>query len=354
MNIRVIYCYLFILAGWLVSACGGHRSGDTVLESFGKHAIVLTPTEIIDLESYGFEMPAEPTVVGDWVALSEAVSIERHISLLNYRTGEHFPLLLHGRGPGELQNPSFRTVRDSCLILIDQSSRVAVSVPIRLSAEAGRAVMDTIARFDTAVPYVSRYVPAVGGQFITTLFSPTDPCWYALRDSLGNVVSTIPPPAFPVLEKMSPSLLGSFLGSSSIVTNPEGDRVCVAMAPACVLSFSSIEGNSLKEYYRLEACPPPIVGQGDGSSYAADLRTYFGVSCADGQYIYYLYANKDGFAEIPGYECEHLLVFDWQGNPCCHYELIYPASGICMYGGKLYCTTTYPESRLYIYDGVLQ
>ena len=354
MNIRVINHYLCLfLAGWLVPACG-HRSSDTVLESFGEHAVVLTPTEIIDLESYGFEMPAEPTVVGDWVALSEAVSIERHISMLNYRTGEHFPLILHGRGPGELQNPSFRTVRDSCLILMDQSSRVAVSVPILPSAEAGRAVMDTIARFDTKVPYVSRYVPAVGGQFITTLFSPTDPCWYALRDSLGNVVSTIPLPAFPVLEMMSKSLLGSFLGSSSIVTNPEGDRVCVAMAPACVLSFSSIEGNSLKEYYRLETCPPPIVGQGEGSSYAADLRTYFGVSCADGKYIYYLYSGKDNTSDVPCYECGHLLVFDWQGNPCRHFELTHPASGICLHDGKLYCTTTYPESRLYIYEGVVQ
>ena len=69
-------------------------------------------------------------------------------------------------------------------------------------------------------------------------------------------------------------------------------------------------------------------------------------------YVYLLYTGKQRPGDengVPSYECNHLLVYDWDGNFVTRYYLSKPVLNIFLDGNELYCLTQTPTDKLYVY-----
>lgn len=52
----------------------------------------------------------------------------------------------------------------------------------------------------------------------------------------------------------------------------------------------------------------------------------------------------------PSYQCAHLLIYNWELEPIMRYELNHSINSFCVEGDTLYGVSSYPESRLYVYQ----
>ena len=79
------------------------------------------------------------------------------------------------------------------------------------------------------------------------------------------------------------------------------------------------------------------------------LDCFHGIA-SDRDYVYLLYSGRKWPGEeVPSYECNHLLVYDWDGNFVTRYDLAQRAMSIFHDGNELYCLTQYPSDKLYVY-----
>ena len=77
----------------------------------------------------------------------------------------------------------------------------------------------------------------------------------------------------------------------------------------------------------------------------------FNAICSDASFVYLLYSGNPLFGgAVPGYECRHLLVYNWSGKPERHYVLSNHASSIYVEDGIAYCGTSFPEAGIFMYQ----
>ena len=334
------------------SICCCHNKTESYLESLHLKEISVEPSEIIDLEQYNIFLATHLVVYEDWAVLKESQSANL-VTILNLKTGEHFGLLRQGRGPGELQNPNSLTGKGEDFTTGDTGTRTFVSVNIPRSVLEKSAVMDTILKYGIKHSSISNPVWVKDGCFVSSCDSYPEIGWYALRDPRGEVLSTVSPPFQLQLKEMELAFRSSFLSSSFFITNPAGDRICVSMNQSETISFAVIENGQLHELVRYENTPPPVHTIGGTTHFDSDARQYFGASAADDRYVYLTYSGRklfDSKATIPSYEKDHLIVYDWGGKPQYHFRLRDPVLGVYLYQGRLYCTTTYPTSKILVYN----
>jgi hypothetical protein len=121
--------------------------------------------------------------------------------------------------------------------------------------------------------------------------------------------------------------------STHISISPNGKKVVVAMQDAGFISFINIEGNELKEYKQIKYHPPEVYveemqdGGKTGTSIAnsRDSKVGFCSIDCDDNYIYAIYSGRTSNSHGGlSHHCEHLLVYDWQGNPVKRYLLDIP------------------------------
>ncbi len=72
---------------------------------------------------------------------------------------------------------------------------------------------------------------------------------------------------------------------------------------------------------------------------------------SDSDKVYLLYSGKPfDNADSPNYECNHLIVYDWDGIPKRHIVLGESVMSIAVDGDALYGLSSWPDSRILIYD----
>ena len=124
----------------------------------------------------------------------------------------------------------------------------------------------------------------------------------------------------------------------------------VLLAICIVLLYQRVPEKARKIYY-----PPLISASKDdravSPSYDPENRRGFCGVGSDNTRIYLLYSGKkSGESSSPSYQCGHLLVYDWEGNPVVHYELTAEVNSVCIEGRSIYGVSSHPSGRLYRYD----
>lgn len=72
---------------------------------------------------------------------------------------------------------------------------------------------------------------------------------------------------------------------------------------------------------------------------------------SDSDKVYLLYSGKPfDNADSPNYECNHLIVYDWDGILKRHIVLGESVMSIAVDGDALYGLSSWPDSRILIYD----
>ncbi len=67
--------------------------------------------------------------------------------------------------------------------------------------------------------------------------------------------------------------------------------------------------------------------------------------------VYLLYSGKPfDNADAPNYECNHLIIYGWDGTPKRHIVLGESVMSIAVDGNMLYGLSSWPDSRILVYD----
>ena len=126
------------------------------------------------------------------------------------------------------------------------------------------------------------------------------------------------------------------------------------MADCGTFSVFDINGDSLTERVRKIYYEPRLYSlEGKMISPAHDrsnTQAFYSAASTE-ENIYLLFSGKQlGDMTDPTYECSHLLVYDWDGNPIRRYELEHPITSIHLQAGRIYGVSTFPTAAYYVYE----
>lgn len=320
----------------MLSSCSSER--DPYLRSLKLNAEPLTAVDSLNIDQFNlFQVRDVVKLDGDWLLMSSTGG-DYKLLFLNTATSEHFFAIRKGRGPGEMIGGSSLHECGGRAIFYDRPKSVCIRINAKETIKSQSVVTDTISLF---------YGPSMPTDFMTTCGENgfisgnvlDDNVWYSYYDRTGNVISSVKALDFEEISKSRDHKI-SFLASCKYVSSPDGSRVCVASVGSPSLSFAEVSSGNLSEYKRL-AVPP---AKGNASE---TISAFVGIA-ADDDYVYLTYSgHKIRNDVLPSEESNHLIVYDWNGNPVKHYLLNRNVNSIHVDGKYIWASSTYPESCVY-------
>ncbi|MCM1502598.1 MAG: hypothetical protein NC115_08050 [Bacteroidales bacterium] len=301
---------------------------------------MLEPFDSVDVDNYAvFHLDNVVPVDDEWFLMSSNKG-EYNLMFLNAITSECFSAIRRGRGPGEIVQGSNLYKAGNSATYYDYNGGICVCINLAKTIEYHYPVMDTIGIFRDKVPRPV-YIGMCGKDRFVSGNSADDEVWYSLFDSSGNVMSNIEAWNYKDLTKDRDRRL-SWMLSSKYAANSDGTRICVANVASPTLSFASVEDGMMAEYMRYEVAPPKYG--------TADMTGAFHGLFADDIYVYILYSGHKLSGDLlPSHECNHLVIYSWEGMPIRHYYLSRNISSICIDGNCLIGSSDYPECKVYKY-----
>ena len=324
-----------------IISCSTER--DAFLRSLPLEAQHLEAVDSFNIDRYGLYQP-NSVVKSDngWIVLSSAKGRYK-LLFFNPDTGDHFPVVHNGRGPGEIIQGGSLHGDGKTAVYYDLNSATCIKIHLNETVRSRKVVADTIGNFKGVSKPV--FLTSAGSGFISGNLTDAG-VWYSYYDSKGNIVSNVDALEFNDLPAGGDYAV-SFLISSRYASSPDGRKVCVATVGAPALSFSEIENGNLTEYKRYTMDP---VGMENGRLTPDHVSAFAGMD-ADEDYVYVIYSGHKIRGDVfPADECRHLIIYDWDGNPVRHYRLDRNINSIDVADGCLYGASNYPESAVYKFD----
>lgn len=339
-----------------LSACDWTHTGDPVLDCFPGVGACLSPESEIDLEEIGVFMPSSVLRYRNSLIIEKGQS-DNVVDIYNFSTGEIIHCFRKGRGPGEVVMPSsLQAIADS-LFLYDISRQRYYRLDLQHTISSGEeftAEVNDFSRLDTTSfvrPFVM--VRHNGGVFATGFFPYK--CWFVGIDSDNKIVGGPGYLEYSAISEFPQESQATFHISSKFAISPDERRLICAHCYSAAFSICELKEYSANETFRYVSKREPLVfapnSRSDpGISFAKNHSDGYIDVCADDEYIYLLYSGKPVSGDTPSYVSTHLLLYDWNGNPLKRIELDKGVQSISLDSGKLYCTTSFPDSRILIYD----
>ena len=309
----------------------------------------ITPKSTIDLATYDILQPVSFAKSGNCLAVTDNGG-SKHLIVIDENTGEHLELVPKGRGPGEMIGAMMAPYLDGVTLYDPSASKTLVYIDLQKSMLEGKARMDTLGRFMDGFSFPAKIV-CCGRGLIATVAGRKD-IWYASLDRDGRVISSVEPPRYKEMDEMDESTYFSFLVSSHSTASPDGDKVCSVTPRAAALSFASLDTDGRLSEYRRYELEPPVIVRGDGrGALSKKGKSGFNPPVSDRDNVYLLYSGKPfDNADSPNYECNHLIIYGWDGVPKRHIVLSESVMSIAVDGSVLYGMSSWPDSRILVYD----
>lgn len=337
MKIRISLLAILVI----VSACGSGTFNDSYLNS-----LRIKADELVAADSVSFDdlivQPSKLVIIDDdWVLMSLRRS-DNHLLFLNTKTGDYFPALRKGRGPGEIvQGNSLQRIGEYGLYY-DLDRATCLRIDLKGSVRSHNILFDTLCVFPTSSRPV--FLTQCGDGFISGNITDGN-VWYSYYDKSGEILSSIKALEFDNLSSVPVNNI-SFMISSMFTSSPDGDMVCVANVTSPSLSFSKNENGKLTEYKRISFPPKGIV---KGRMTPEHMSAFNGIT-SDKKFVYVIYSgNKVDGKQIPADCCRHLIIYDWGGNVRKHYILEKGISALSLMNGRIWGLSTYPYNQLFSY-----
>ena len=274
------------------------------------------------MDDYGVLKPSTTLKYGDdYVVIDD--TRENVITSINFSTHKFVSGVNYGNGPNELNMiGKLRKVKEK-LLLYDISLRKNFEIVIVPDSSLQLKLHNEI-NYDKKLflfDYLGDNVIATGmfGNF-----------WIGYINIQQNkLLSKIDFPEFEQTNHLQGMYKSITYISSHVSISPNEKKVVVATQDAGVISLSDIKENELTEYNRINYYPPEVrvvrEGQGSGVAYSKNGKVGFCSVDCDDNYIYALYSGRtsNSHGGLKNH-CEHVLIYDWNGNPIKHYILDIP------------------------------
>ena len=310
--------FIYIIAPLFLFSCDSIIQ-DPLTNFTAQQTERIKPSKLIELEDYGVLRPNEALKYGDGYIIYDRKR-EDVVTYVNFSTGKYVSGVNFGNGPNELIMFNGLKIINDKPHIYDMSHKRIFEIII---------VQDSLLQIEPYrdINYNKRLllIELHGNNIIASgLFGD---CWIGYVDILnGDLLSGIDFPTFENTNQLQKIQKSIVYASSHIAISPDSKKFVVATQTAGVISFSNIDVTYITEYKQLKYFPPDFsVVQGGNIVYSKKGKSGFcGVECDD-DFIYALYSGRtfNSHGETVNY-CEHLLVYDWEGNPIKRYILDIP------------------------------
>lgn len=253
-----------------------------------------------------------------------------NISVVDPHTGRRSDLIPRGTNPGEaIYLSSLGALNDTEAYAFDFNENTL----FRFNAE--KALTDTTYRPEQwKLPPANRHLTvAVTDSFLiaTGFYDEGRYLYYPMTGS--NYRYQLSYPGFPSQPDIRPKTKQILYASSVIRIRPDGKAFACTDMRCGILDICRIEDGNIRRTKEIAFYYPKVYIDEDGKApvaYSNNNRYGFADLQAADRYIYVLYSGRkyrDDRQKM--YECPHVLVFDWEGNPVKSYTLDVPLT--CIY-----------------------
>lgn len=339
---RGSYIFMFIVVIVLTTAMNSCSDvKDPYLRTLDLKVDTLYASSEYTLESLELFHPSDFISIDcEWLLLSSSKG-DYKLSFINTSTDEIFFAIRKGRAFGEVAQGGSLHKLGSAARYYDYGTGTVIEIDLHKSVASRCLVADTVAVFDKGI---SRpvYIGSCEDGFISGNAVDLG-VWYSLYNIDGEVVSSVSALNYKDLYRSNDHRVSIML-SSKYCPSPDGSKICVANVPFPAISFANVQSFGLIEYKRYEVSP-------QSKELPPDLTTSFADIHSDHTGFYLLYSGHMIEGDIlPGHECNHLIVYDFSGNPIKHYWLDKNISSIQIQENTLIGLTDYPISAIYKFD----
>ena len=285
---------------------------------------------------------------GRWLVFKESQT-KYNLAIVNMDTHHKMDAVPVGRGPGEMMYGDNLYLEGARAALTDAYMLTMTALDLSELREDHIPRLDTIGSFKSIRNAFSRLRKVEGGYVSPVPSNHTfdEEAWYSLWDVDGYCSDPILRPPVEGIEKTERTTSHSFYSSSVVTVHPDKDRFCIGLVRMAALSFAKIKNRNLKEIKRVEYNRPKLYEYG-GKTFIHAKRAFSGIT-SDKDRVFLLYSGRDRNDEIPEYEGNHIIVYDWNGNYVTRYFLSRNAVDVFIDGEELYCLSTYPSCKLFVY-----
>lgn len=309
--------YLLLLMG----ACGQETLSDDPLKDFSSGmTFKLSPVQVIELEEFGVFKPEVvlKTANGYVIKNQTDKSLFSSIDLFTRR-------VIHGvdrgEGPNELISPSSFQKKGNDFLIYDIAKKNICKVILEDS-------LITISKYKhleiSERPFIISLLKT--GFVASGIFSKA---WMVCFDNNGHASSTLNFPLFEETNSFSEIAMSSLYVSTLTTIRPDELSMVCASQKHGVLSFCKIAKNEINEYKQLKYYPPKVSASLKEDSptiaFSRDNKTGFCGIASDENHVFVLYSGRtyNSHGTLCSH-CEHILVYNWEGDPVTHYVLEKP------------------------------
>lgn len=302
-------------------SCTQEPLSDNPLKSFPSTAVYnLKPTRVIELEAFDVLRPGCVLKTKDGYVV-ENQSDENLFSSINLSTHRVIHGVNMGEGPGELISPSSFQKKGDDFLVYDIAKKSIYKVVLGDSLIS----ISEYQRFGMEErPFRINYLSS---GFVASGFFEN--AWMACFDNKGHISSTLAFPLFEETKSFSEIAMSSLYVSTLVTINPVESRMVCATQKHGVLSFCKIGNNEISEYKQLKYYPPKVSSSQNESSpniaFSRDNIVGFCGIASDENNVFVLYSGRTyNLHGTLSHHCEHLLVYNWEGEPIKRYVLEKP------------------------------
>lgn len=345
-----------IMSLLLVAVAACSKGGDPVLEEFsGRNIHYISPIDSVKLDEYGIFMPEFVVKHRDKFIIKKHDNVN-FIDILDLTKGEIIKIAKKGRAFNEYINIGSIQYDKGNLRVYDLSLQKYNIYNLDSTILNGdESLMTHQYQFkQTPLGYIEKPFKIYHNydKYIAVGLWEND-CWYRLMNKDGLLLGGVEKIVFDELETMADIEIATLHLSSCVSIKPSGDKVVCALCNAPAISVSEIREDKLVETKRVVFNSPQVNGVNQKGmpllQYSGNnLKTFCNLYSTE-KHIYALYSGKSMNSTTPSYQCNYLLVYDWDLEPIKLYELDDSINSCYIEEDTLYGVSSYPESRLYVF-----
>lgn len=315
-------CWYLVIISLFYSCNKGHVE-DPLKDFNSNQTVKLEYSRRIDLEQYGVLKPASILKCTDGYMIRSQTNNDM-FSRIYLDENRVITGVDKGNAPGELISPSSIQQMNGHVYVYDIGRKTIFEIQENLKDS-----LLTLSRYRTlemdSRPFLINLLPN-GHILASGIFHNS---WVSYFNRENEMVSCLPFPTFDETDMLSDVSLSVLYLSTFTSVKPDGKKMVCATQKCGVLSFCTFSPNAITISKQIKYYPPeynvPKPDHPEMIVYSRDNKVGFCAVASDDKNVFVLYSGRTFNSHNNlSHHCEHLLVYDWEGNPLRHIVLNKP------------------------------
>lgn len=320
---------LFIFLMSILYSCTENKQTDP-FKSF-ETIETLKGEKYLDLEEFGVLKPRN-LIYWDKKFIVRNTNHKNLLSIIDIQSSKVVHAFQKGEGPGEIVSVGSIECQSGQIYLYD----IARKILYQMDIESG--LTDTIPSYNeyTRLQTIDRPFlvnKTDKGLIATGLFEEN--VFMYIRSGSENSEFFVDYPEFEITEDMTHMENATLFLGARVSVKPDQNKLACFFPEVGAAFLCDIKADKIEKYKQLIYHAPKVKNPRTESLpvivYEGDNKVAFCDIISTNEHIYVLYSGRSfNSHKEKAYECEHLFVYDWNGNPVKRFHLDIPLCSFCL------------------------